>query len=82
MPLTEIKDSPKLIGTKQVKKALGKGLVKKVFLASDAEPHIIQPIEQLCQQTGVEVVMVDSMKALGHACGIEVGSAAIAILFD
>ncbi|MEN6390047.1 MAG: ribosomal L7Ae/L30e/S12e/Gadd45 family protein [Syntrophomonas sp.] len=82
MPLTEIKDSPKLIGTKQVKKALNKGLVKKVFLASDAEPHIIQPIEQLCHHCGVQVVMVDSMKALGHACGIEVGSAAVAILFD
>lgn len=82
MPLTEIKDSPKLIGTKQVKKALNKGLVKKVFLAGDAEPHVVQPIEQLCQQCGVQVVMVDSMKALGHACGIEVGSAAVAILFD
>lgn len=82
MPLTEIKDSQKLIGAKQVKKAINKGLAKKVFLAGDAEPHIIQPIEQLCHHHGVEVVMVDSMKALGHACGIEVGSAAVAILFD
>lgn len=82
MPLAELKQSPKVIGTKQVKKALNKGLVKKVFLAGDAEPHILQPLKQLCQQAGVEMVVVESMKTLGIACGIEVGSAAVAIIFD
>jgi len=82
LPLAELRTKAKVIGTKQVKKALNKGLVKKVFLADDAEPHITGPLEQLCRQNGVEAVRVASMKVLGNACGIEVGSAVVAILID
>lgn len=81
MPLEEIKTcSQKLIGTKQVKKALARGGVKKVFLAADAEHHIIEPLKNLCQQNRVEFEMVDSMEIIGRACGIDVGSATVAVL--
>lgn len=82
MPLAELRTKAKVIGTKQVKKALNKGLVKKVFLADDAEPHIIVPLEKLCHQNEVETERVESMKILGNACGIEVGSAVVAILIE
>lgn len=80
LPLDELRNSNKVIGSKQVKKAVSKGMVKKVYLAGDAEPHIIEPLKQLCQQNQVEVVLVDRMEVLGNACGIEVGSAAVALL--
>lgn len=80
MPLREIKDQPRVIGTKQVNKFIAKGQVNKVFLARDAEPHIIEPIKELCHQKNITVVMVDTMEDLGKACGIEVGSAAVAIV--
>ncbi len=80
MVLAEIKNSPKVIGTKQVKKAINKGIAKKVFIALDAEPHIIEPIKELCRQNQVEVSMVENMDTLGNACGIEVGSATVALI--
>jgi large subunit ribosomal protein L7A len=78
--LADIKNSPKVIGTKQVKKAINKGIAKKVFIALDAEPHIIQPIKELCRLKQVEISMVENMDSLGNACGIEVGSAAVALI--
>ncbi len=82
MPLEELKNNKKIIGTKQVKKALTRGVVKKVYIASDAEPHIIEPTKKLCQQQQVEIEMVDNMENLGKACGIDVGSATVALLDD
>ncbi len=80
MSLEELKSSSKVIGAKQVKKAISKGLARKVYIASDAEPHIIEPIKALCQQSKVNFEIAGSMRALGDACGIEVGSAAVALI--
>jgi large subunit ribosomal protein L7A len=78
--LDEIENSKKVIGSKQVKKAVMKGLSWKVYLADDAEHHIIEPLRELCRQHGVEVIAIDTMEELGNACGIEVGSAAVALI--
>lgn len=80
MPLEELKSKQKVIGWKQVKKALAKGEARKVFLASDAEPHIVEPIKKTCQSNEVEYEMIDSMECLGKSCGIDVGSAMVALL--
>ncbi|MGR6837421.1 ribosomal L7Ae/L30e/S12e/Gadd45 family protein [Syntrophomonas erecta] len=82
MPLSELKDRPKVIGTKQVRKVLARGQAKKVYIARDAEPHIVSPIRELCHQHNIEVENVDSMESLGEACGIDVGSATVALLND
>ncbi|MEN6462316.1 MAG: ribosomal L7Ae/L30e/S12e/Gadd45 family protein [Syntrophomonas sp.] len=80
MPLDELKSRNKVIGSKQVKKAVSQGMVRKVFIAADAEPHIIEPLRQLCSQNQVEIIMIETMQVLGQACGIEVGSATVALL--
>jgi len=81
LPLEEVKNNTaRVIGSKQVKKALAKGGVKKVYIASDAEHHIIEPIKKLCLQYQVEFEMVESMDVLGRSCGIDVGSATVALL--
>lgn len=80
LPLEEIKNGNKVIGTKQVKKAVARGLVKRVYLAGDAEPHVVEPIKELCADHQVEVEFIEKMETLGKACGIEVGSAAVALL--
>lgn len=82
MPLKELKNSPKVIGSKQVKKAIARNIVKKVYIASDAEPHVTEPIKKLCNQSQVEVELVDKMENLGNACGIDVGSATVALIID
>lgn len=81
MPLEEVKNSDaKVIGSKQVKKALAKGGVRKVYIAADAEHHIIEPLKKLCLQYQVEFEMAESMEALGRSCGIDIGSATVALL--
>lgn len=80
MPLKDLKKCQKVIGTKQVKKAIVKGLVQKVYIASDAEPYIVEPIKELCRQHQINYELVENMEQLGNACGIEVGSATVAVL--
>ena len=67
MLLDEITNSKKVIGSKQVKKAVIKGLASKVYLAADAEPHIIAPLRELCRQHGVEAAMIDTMEDVGQS---------------
>lgn len=80
MPLDDLKRSPRVVGAKQVRKALTRGIVNKVYIAGDAEPHVVEPIKQLCHKHQVGFEMVNSMETLGEACGIDVGSATVALL--
>ncbi|HEY3364617.1 MAG TPA: ribosomal L7Ae/L30e/S12e/Gadd45 family protein [Symbiobacteriaceae bacterium] len=70
----------KSIGTKQTSKAIEKGTTRLVFVARDAEEHVVREVLRLAGEKAVDVFMVDSMVLLGKACGIEVGAAAAAIL--
>ena len=67
-----------VVGAKQLRKALSQGRATRVFLASNADPAITEPIAALCQQNEVPFAWVKSMTDLGRACGIEVGAAAAA----
>lgn len=70
----------KSIGTKQTAKAIEKGTTRTVFVAKDAEEHVTREIVKLARDKGLDLILVDSMVALGKACGIEVGAATAAIL--
>lgn len=69
---------PKVVGGKQLRKALRAGKVISVFLACDADPAITEPLEALCRQKEVPCTWVPDMRLLGCACGIDVGAAAAA----
>lgn len=70
----------KTVGLKQTQRAMEKGLVRRVYIAEDAEKHVLRPIFDWCAAHNVELVKVPTMKELGKACGIEVGTAVAAIL--
>lgn len=83
MSIEELKKAPKkVVGTKQTIKSLEKHSehVDKVYIARDAEEHVIYPIQQLAQAKHVEIVYIDSMHELGQMCGIKVKAAVAAIL--
>ncbi|MCY8999944.1 50S ribosomal protein L7ae-like protein [Bacillus spizizenii] len=69
-----------IIGTKQTVKALKRGSVKEVVVAKDADPILTTSVISLAEDQGISVSMVESMKKLGKACGIEVRAAAVAII--
>lgn len=72
--------SSRVVGTKQTARAVESGQAAVVFLAEDADEYIKRRIGQLCEDHGIIVESVDTMKKLGEMCGIQVGAATAAIL--
>lgn len=77
--LTELMTAEKVVGAKQVRRALRDGRAARLYLAQDADPRVLQPLVQDAVNRGVPLEQVPTMKALGQACGISVG-AAVAVL--
>ena len=78
--LDELKTEKKVVGIKQLRRALTDQTAELVFLAKDADPALTEPLMTQCREGGVEVVSDVTMAELGKACGISVGAAAAAIL--
>lgn len=68
------------VGTKQTLRAVERGQAVAVFVARDAEAHVVRQLLGMCRQRGVPVHEVESMRLLGRCCGVEVGAASGAIL--
>ncbi|MCZ0703483.1 large subunit ribosomal protein L7A [Natronobacillus azotifigens] len=68
-----------IIGTKQTVKAMKSGEVEEVVIAQDIDPEIAKKVSQLAEKMNITYTQVDSKKKLGKACGIEVGTATVAI---
>lgn len=68
-------------GTNEVTKAIERGVAKFVVIAGDVEPkEIVQHLPLLCNEKGIPFETVDSKKKLGTAAGINVATAAVAII--
>ncbi len=76
----ELKNAKKVVGVKQLTKALRQGTVQTVFLAKNADPMLTEPVEKLAQARQVPVLWVRTMQELGSACGISVGASAAGVL--
>ena len=70
----------KVVGTKQVARALKAGRVLKAYVAEDADTFIFQQVVRTAEEAGVPCVRVPSMKELGMVCGVDVSTAAAAVL--
>ena len=77
--LEELKTANKVVGIKQLRKAIAAGTVKKVFLAADADPMLTDPVAEQCRQRKITVITVPTMHQLGAACNISVNAAVAAI---
>lgn len=80
MTLETLKGAARVIGIKQVTKAVNKGRAVCVFTADDADGHVVEPLLRLCEEKAVDIVHASTMQELGKACSIEVGAAAAAVL--
>ncbi len=76
----QLADEAKTIGTKETLKAVKNHKVYKVFIAKDAERHIVLPIIEACKESKIEIDEVETMVELGKACGIQVPAAAAALI--
>ena len=70
----------RVVGTKQVLRALNGGFAARVFLAKDADGFIYHRVNALCEETKTPVTMVDTMQELGKLCQVDVKAASAAVL--
>ena len=70
----------RVVGTKQVLRAVKNGKAAKVYLCKDADEFIYRQVEAACEEHKVPVETAESMEALGKLCLIGVKTAAAAIL--
>jgi len=68
-------------GTNETTKAVERGNAELVFVAEDVQPEeIVMHIPELADEKDVPFVFVGSQDDVGHAAGLQVGSAAAAIV--
>ncbi|HHU89633.1 MAG TPA: 50S ribosomal protein L7ae-like protein [Clostridiaceae bacterium] len=75
-----LKKKEKVVGVKQTKKAAEQDKLEVVFVASDADRRIVEPIIKICESRGIKINTENTMKQLGKAAGIDVGAAIAGIL--
>ena len=63
--LNQLSESAKVVGVKQVRRALAAGRAKAVFLADDADPALTEPLAAQAEEQGVALCRVGSMRELG-----------------
>ena len=70
----------RVVGTKQVLRALKAGDLILVYAATDADTFIYQQVVRAAEAAGIPCVRVPSMKELGMVCGLQVSTAAAGLL--
>ena len=68
-------------GTNETTKAVERGNAQLVYVAEDVSPEeIVMHLPEIADEKGIPVVFVETQDDVGHAAGLEVGSAAAAIV--
>ena len=76
MPDQLRKVSRRVVGVKQVLRALNDDALEQVFLAMDAASALRRQVEDRAMEKQVRLTMVASMEELGQMCRVDVPSAA------
>lgn len=68
-------------GTNESTKAVERGNAELIVIAEDVQPEeIVMHLPELSDEKGVPFIYVDEQDDVGHAAGLEVGSAAAAVV--
>lgn len=78
--ISKLETQNKIVGAKQVKRALNSSKVEVVFIADDAEKKVTNEIKEICNIKQIQVIYVETMDSLGKACGIGINAAVAALL--
>ncbi|MFC7134927.1 MULTISPECIES: 50S ribosomal protein L7Ae [Salinibaculum] len=67
-------------GTNETTKAVERGNARLVYVAEDVQPEeVVMHLPELADEKDIPYVFVGTQDDVGHAAGLEVGSAAAAI---
>ena len=70
----------RVVGTKQVLRALDEGRIARAYVAQDADLLLTKRVVDRCYDMDIPCTQVKSMEKLGRACGIDVKAAAAGLL--
>ena len=70
----------RVVGTKQLLRAMDEGKVAHAFVAKDADLLLTKRVVDRCFERNIPCTQVESMEQLGRACGIDVKAAAAGLL--
>ena len=70
----------KVVGSKQVLRALKTGALARVYVANVADTFLCQRVARAAEEAGVPTIRVATMKELGEACRVAVPTAAAGLL--
>lgn len=70
----------RVVGFKQVLRALEKDMVQTVYVARDADDFLYRRIVAAAEEKRVALKKVDTMKELGQFCRVDVKAAAAGLL--
>ena len=70
----------RIVGVKQVLRALEEDKARTVFVALDADPFLTKRVMDGCYARNILCLEVPTAKEIGAACGIDVAAAAAAVL--
>lgn len=76
MPERLRKRAMRVVGVRQVLRALEEDELERVFLALDAAPHLRGRIEDAARAKEIPVQMVATMEEMAQMCRVDVPSAA------
>ena len=78
--LAQLRNRKVIVGAKQIRKAINAKRVSQVLLAQNADFVLTEALEAACLEQNIPFSWVPDMNDLGHACGIDVGAAAAAVV--
>ena len=67
MTLDSLKEADTVTGIKQAMKAVRRSRAAAVFVADDADAHVLEDLRRACDLEDIPVEHVDSMAELGKA---------------
>ncbi|MDS0294691.1 MULTISPECIES: 50S ribosomal protein L7Ae [Halogeometricum] len=68
-------------GTNETTKSVERGNAELVLVAEDVSPEeIVMHLPELAEEKGIPYIFIETQDEVGHAAGLEVGSAAAAIV--
>ena len=70
----------RVVGTKEVLRAIKDGRAARVFLCKDADDFIYRQVQAACEGQHIPVTPVESMEKLGKLCLVGVKTASAALL--
>ena len=70
----------RVVGTKQLLRALDEGRIAHAYVAKDADLLLTKRFVDRCYDMNIPCTQVESMEKLGRACGIDVKAAAAGLL--